>query len=112
MGRTYGIIILDRWEVSNLANTKRRCPALIAAGIEDPDSEEGALFCAGSRHGQIASQCPYPCCVVYETQASNVIRRIARIEFAKKFSGFGISIKDIALILGVTKVTVKGYLKQ
>lgn len=98
--------------MGNASDTKKRCPALIAAGIEDPDSEEGTLFCAGSRHGQAMSQCPYPCCIVFEAPAENIVRKDARIKWAKKLNDCNVSIKDIALILGVSEATVKKYLKK
>jgi len=87
---------------------KRRCPAMIEEGIEDPDSEEGCLFCAGDRYGQIESKCPYPFCVVFEQTLA-----LAEIkDYAKRLHTHGVSVKDIALILGRHVTTIKSYLRK
>ncbi len=93
--------------------TKKRCLAMIEAGIEDPDSEEGAQFCAGDRHGLVESQCPYPVCVVFETLGVNrvaIARERRRV--ARQLHIHGVSVDDIALILDRKPVTIRHYFRR
>ena len=91
---------------------KRRCPAMIKAGIKDPDSIAGALFCAGDRHGLIESQCPYPYCVVFESSDANTLRAEERERVAKALRSHEVSVEDIALILGRHAATIRKYLRR
>jgi len=74
---------------------KKLCPAMSEAGIKDPDSTEGIVFCAGDRNTE--SKCPYPYCIAFEVKAlTSAIKR----QLARDLHNHGVSIKDIALILG------------
>ena len=86
------------------------CEAMKKAGIADPDSHEGIVFCAGSRDGKIKSKCPYEYCIVFETDTTAGQER-ARIRtvHAKKYHELGVSDTDIALILGVSRQMVRKY---
>ena len=95
-----------------ISPSKRRCQAMIDAGIEDPDSEEGCLFCAGNRQGDIESQCPYDHCVVFEGQARTSMEKAARKGLAIRLHYHGVSVKDIALIVGKKVATVRSYLRK
>ena len=91
--------------------TKRRCPAMIAAGIDDPDSPEGKAFCAGDRTHE--SQCPYLVCIVYELgRLTQVLKTNEKANLAKKFSVARVSVEDIALIMVTSKRTIQRYLKR
>lgn len=92
---------------------KSMCQAMIDAGIEDPDSREGILFCAGSSNDKIKSQCPYTYCVVFEfEQQAKVTKTGERIEFVKGLREYKVSVKDIALIMRVDTRTVLRWLKR
>ena len=89
------------------------CKAMLDAGITDPESYEGILFCAGSRDNSIVSRCPYDYCVVVEHQET--ARQLAvkeKVKLAKSLRKHGVSLDDIALILGRSMQTVRGYLKK
>ena len=91
---------------------KRRCKAMLDAGIEDPNSPEGILFCAGSRDGTIPSQCPYDYCVVLEHEAT--VRQLNSNKltaFIKDLKAHGISSYDIALITDRSLRTVERHLR-
>lgn len=95
-------------------HSKEMCQAMIDAGIEDPNSAEGILFCTGDRlSGGVESQCPYPYCVVFEhsSQAAK-LKAKARKEFAINLHKYGISEKDIALILHLGLATIRRYLRK
>lgn len=100
------------------SDTKQRCQAMIDAGIENPESREGVLFCAGDMHGTVESLCPYEYCVVFEylDAAGHLCisksARIGKVSFAKALNSKGVSIKDIALIMGVTTNTIQGYFNK
>lgn len=82
---------------------KRRCPAMITAGIDDPNSRKGIDFCI---------RCPYPNCVVFEDRRSRSIdRRNVRVDKAKSLKANGYSMRDIAKELGLKTVTIERYLK-
>jgi len=86
---------------------------MIDAGIEDPDSEEGALFCAGNRSNSIKSQCPYPVCVVFENSRTNrkeIVRE--KVRFSMQLHIRGVSVEDIALILSRKPETIRRYLRR
>jgi len=84
-----------------IGNAKKRCQAMIDAGVEEPESRGGIEFCTG--------KCPYPYCVVFEKPARGSKEKVA---LAKKLRKHGISTKDIALILGRSTLTVRGYLRR
>ena len=95
------------------AQNKRRCPAMTDAGIEDPESKEGILFCAGNKTTE--SKCPYSVCVVFERDDIAAGRADAyadRVVFAKRLHNHGVSVIDIALILRKKLNTVKGYIRK
>ena len=91
---------------------KRICPAMKAAGIDNPDSAEGIRFCAGDKDTE--SSCPYPKCIVFEYSGSELMRMETdkRIRIAKEYKKYGVSTKDIALIMGLSNHTVRSYLKR
>ena len=91
---------------------KRRCPAMVAAGIEDPDSSEGMLFCAGSRDDKVKSQCPYDFCVVFEDETSTKQKASMRARVARELKKHQVTVEDIALILHTHTRTVLRYLKK
>jgi DNA-binding NarL/FixJ family response regulator len=83
---------------------KKRCPAMIQAGIDDPTSPEGAQFCTG--------ECPYPYCVVFDSPPPREQLAQWRSSIAKDLKARGVSTKDIALIFGKDTRTVQRYLKR
>ena len=89
---------------------KKICTAMREAGIVDPDSTEGICFCAGDRTTD--SSCPYPKCVVFEftTKEIHKMRNIRRADIAKKYSKYGVSTMDIALIMGIQERTAMEYI--
>lgn len=92
---------------------KQRCKAMIDAGIEDPDSREGALFCAGSSNDKIKSRCPYDYCIVFEHKKISKVRTVEdKTKFAIKLLAHGVSRDDIALILHVKRRTLQRYLRK
>ena len=93
---------------------KQRCKAMIDAGIADPGSQEGILFCAGeSKSAGVISSCPYSYCVVLEyKQTATQLKRSERRAFARKLRKHKVSIDDIALILGETVRFVRNLLKK
>ena len=86
---------------------KKRCPAMIDAGIDDPESEEGKTFCTES--------CPYERCIVFEHLAeenpANVRKKIRAAE-AKRLEKLGKLNEEIASILRVSVRTVERYLEK
>lgn len=81
----------------------RRCLAMKAAGIGNPESQEGIDFCT--------KRCPYPNkCVAMETKRG--LGEIAewRAATAKEMFANGVDIKDIATNLGVSARSVYRYL--
>jgi len=92
---------------------KRRCKAMIDAGIEDPESAEGILFCSGSRDDRTKSRCPYSYCVVFEHQeTAPQLKLKERVGLTKDLKAHGVSIDDIALILNRSHYTVRSYLRK
>lgn len=89
--------------------TKQRCQAMIDAGIEDPVSAEGIMFCAGDRFTE--SKCPYSHCVMddYAIRAEEAESKKLK---AIALHNYGVSIRDIVLILGRKTNTIKGYLRS
>ena len=86
---------------------------MLKAGIEDPDSEEGKLFCAGSRDDKIKSQCPYDYCAVFEHQeTAHQLKTKELIALVKNLRAHGVSREDIVLITGKCMRTVERYLKK
>ena len=74
------------------------------AGVYDPESKEGIEFCT--------QYCPYPYCIVFESKlpkkdAAQLLRKVAKDLHAQ-----GIGTKDIAVILGKSYHTIRGYLKS
>ena len=98
-------------EMSHAQPTKRRCPAMVAAGVDDPESPRGKKFCAGDREHE--SQCPYRVCIVFELgRLSQVMRTDEKADLAKRFLTAGVSVKDIALIMAASDRTIRRYLKR
>ena len=84
---------------------KARCTAMISAGIADATSKEGIDFCTES--------CPYECgCILFEPGAAFRVKLRARRAFETDLWKHGVSIADIAAIVGVTYRTVKRDLKK
>lgn len=77
-----------------------RCPAMIEAGIDDPDSYSGIQFCL---------DCPYPDCIAF-SGGSEIIK--LREEEAKRLVENGYSISQIARELRLSRNTVKKYLRR
>ena len=86
-----------------LLDPKRRCPEMIIAGINDPDSQAGIDFCIES--------CPYDYCVMLETIKKS-LRYAESIRIEKGVRVRGVSLDDIALVLRKSKGSVRGYLKK
>jgi len=87
------------------ADPKRRCPAMVAAGIGDPESQAGKDFCT--------KQCPYEKCIVFESKGgTSTLRRDERAAKAKELLSEGLYVKDIAARLGVSVRTVERYLES
>lgn len=85
------------------SDPKRRCPAMVEAGIDDPESQEGKDFCT--------KKCPYDKCVVYEVgRGAATLRMDERIARAREMDSEGYSIEDIAKELKVHTRTVRRYL--
>lgn len=89
------------------------CKAMLDAGITDPESDEGILFCTGTRDGTVESKCPYDYCVVVEHHLTTArIGADKRAILAKSFREHGVSVEDIALILERDTNTIRGYLRR
>ena len=89
--------------------SSRRCLAMIEAGIDDANSQEGIDFCV--------NRCPYDSCVIFEGRRgrgrSREIdsRRRDRITKAREMAARGVSIEEIAIALGVSSRTARRYLE-
>ena len=78
---------------------------MVNEGIADPDSQKGIDFCV--------EHCPYNCCVVYEgTVTSKKNISIERSRQANILHRYRVSLRDIALVVGVTEEQVRKYLKK
>ena len=92
---------------------KQRCKAMIDAGVYDPESLEGILFCAGSRDDSVKSQCPYEYCVVLEYKETAVqLKGKEKADLARELKEHKVSVDDIALILDKSVRQVNRYLKK
>lgn len=93
----------ENWKISN---TRKRCQAMIDAGIESPESYEGKHFCW--------QKCPYPNgCVVYEDgRSASTLRREIRVSIAKDMIAKGYSVEDIAQELRASTRSVMRYLAK
>ncbi len=90
---------------SEKAIHKRRCAAMIGAGVYSADSQEGIDFCV--------DYCPYDYCVVMEHQVTTAqVKRNKKVAFAKDLRQHKVSVADIALIMSLNPYTVRGYLKK
>ena len=84
--------------------SSRRCLAMIEAGIDDANSQEGIDFCV--------SRCPYDSCVIFEERGWKAdSRRRDRITKAREMAARGVSIEEIAIALGVSSRTAGRYLR-
>ncbi len=84
---------------------KRRCKAMVSAGINDPVSYDGIHFCT--------DDCPYDFCVVLESHEPGVIPQFSRkAEHARKLKALGAPTSEIATILGVRTNTIRKYFRQ
>ena len=82
---------------------RRRCPAMIEAGIDDPNSQNGIEFCL---------HCPYPRCIAFEDGRSRAtLRREKKAAKAKDMLVKGFSNEEIAQALKVGLRTVIRYLR-
>ncbi len=87
-------------------NTTAKCPAMVRAGIYNPESNEGKVFCT--------EYCPYEGgCILFDHPRGQQGRKIIeKVKFVKNLRNHGVSEEDITLILGCSKRTVQGYLKR
>jgi len=81
--------------------TKVRCPAMIEAGIVDPDSYDGIQFCI--------NDCPYPDCIAFSGDLE--IQKIRETE-AKRLRTHGYTVNRIAKTLEIARSTVERYLSR
>jgi DNA-binding NarL/FixJ family response regulator len=83
----------------------QRCQAMINAGIGDPESLEGKKFCT--------ENCPYEYCIVFEGYDTRRKKQTSReVKLVGEMLSSGMSIKDIAKELGVTRRTVERRKKE
>ena len=81
------------------------CDAMEAAGITDPQKQEGIDFCVNS--------CPYDCCMVAENPATPKQRKVEKHKrIARGLRERRVAVDDIAAILSVSERKVRGYLKK
>jgi len=80
----------------------KRCQAMVNAGIENPESQEGIDFCVNS--------CPYDYCVVFENISGYSATRLRNVKVSKALRKLGVSKEDIAKKLGRTVRTIERYL--
>lgn len=85
------------------AQMDRACPAMLEAGVLDPNSQEGIDFCT--------DKCPYDKCIVFETTLNTRRCQLRAIEARALLAG-GMSIKDISRRLRVSVRTVRRYLEE
>lgn len=84
---------------------KKRCEAMIAEDIYDPESKEGIDFCV--------EQCPYSYCIVMEGKKSiRQLRTEKNAYIVKRLRKYKVSLDDIALILHTNRQTVQRWLKK
>lgn len=85
---------------------KKRCLAMVEAGIYDPESQKGIDFCV--------NYCPYDRCVVFEYDGRSLskLKMDIRIATAKKMEANGSSVEDIVKTLKMSIRTVQRYLKK
>ena len=93
-------------EMSGNSIVKKRCLAMVDAGIYDPESQKGIDFCI--------NYCPYDRCVVFEYDGRSLSKRkkADRIAFAKKMEASGSSVEDIVKMLKKSVRTVQRYLEK
>lgn len=92
--------------MSGKSVAKRRCLAMIEAGIYDPESQKGIDFCV--------DYCPYDICVVfeYDGRGRSSDRKRFRIATAKKMYAIGVSAEDIAKELLISVRSIHRYLEK
>lgn len=87
-----------------------RCPAMIKAGIEDANSQDGIDFCV--------NHCPYPYCIMFEVPlgtsktTNKITKRLVNKALAWRLYSIGLPIQTIADIVGKSKATVGVYLGE
>jgi len=82
---------------------KRRCQAMIDAGIEDPESQAGIYFCT--------SQCPYDECIAVESSPRE-IRASSNVVRARELRQAGYSTLQIAYLMNKAQRTIERYLNS
>ena len=82
---------------------KKRCTAILHAGVTDTSSQQGIEFCTES--------CPYNYCVIFEHQEHSY-KKEERRTVARELKKHKVSKGDIALILDVRISTVERYLRR
>ena len=93
---------MDEERVSDF---KKRCPAMITHGIENPENQEGISFCV--------EQCPYDFCVVFEKEKNPQLTMMQnKVRISIELRKHRVSIEDIALILNTSARTIHRYLKK
>lgn len=83
---------------------KRRCPAMIVEGIEEPESQQGIDFCV--------KKCPYSYCVALEEGGVRMLIYEERVRIAKGLRKRGVEVDDIAAILECERRIVWRYLRR
>jgi hypothetical protein len=92
-------------------NPKRRCQAMIDAGITDPESREGIQFCTGAKDEE--SRCPYDSCIIAgDGRALTSERAVRKSVLAKELFYKGVSRVDIALMMDTDIKTIGRYLRR
>ena len=88
-----------------IQENKKRCSAMMVAGITDPEKQTGIDFCVNS--------CPYDSCVIMENVVTDTKRSYKeRVRVATELRRRRVSVDDIALILSVKERDVRRYLKE
>ena len=84
---------------------KKRCEAMVEAGVYDPEKREGIDFCV--------NHCPYTFCVVMENDETIAQRKKRRnSDLAIRLRVHRVTIEDIALILHASSRNVHRWLKD
>jgi CRP-like cAMP-binding protein len=85
------------------AQPSRICPAMLEAGILDPNSQKGIDFCT--------DKCPYDRCIVFESTLG-IRKHKVRATEANRLKAQGLEPHEIAEKLGITKRTVYRLLEE
>jgi transposase-like protein len=83
---------------------KEVCEAMRKVDVTDPESQDGINFCT--------DHCPYNFCVLAEKEILQELVHKDRITKSLELHNKGVSIQDIALIFGVKKETIQGWIRE